>query len=81
MGRAVHYVGPSKRSEAVAALLKQGCEIAVCFRITSGGTADQLLQDCATQDGEHFYHADNQSELLEAFDAIGTGIGQLRITH
>ena len=51
------------------------------FRITQGGTADNLLEACATQDDEHYFHADNQAELLAAFDAIGTGIGQLRITH
>ncbi len=64
------------------AIKAEGIEIyAIGFRITAGGTADQLLDDCATQDGAHYYHADNQAELLQAFDAIGTGIGSLRITR
>lgn len=50
------------------------------FRITANGTADQLLRTCAT-DASHYFHASNQSQLLEAFSAIGTGIGQLRLTH
>ncbi len=59
-----------------------GVEIyTIGFRITAGGTADQLLEDCATQDGTHYYHADNASELLEAFDNIGSGIGALRLTR
>jgi hypothetical protein len=40
-----------------------------------------LLEDCVTQDGEHYFSADNAQELQDAFDAIGTGIGQLRITN
>jgi asparagine synthetase A len=64
------------------AIKDAGIEIyAIGFRITAGGTADQLLANCATQDGSHYYHADTQAELLEAFSAIGTGIGQLRLTH
>ncbi len=54
---------------------------AIGFRITEGGTADTLLSECATDDGEHYFHADNQAELLEAFDAIGSGIGDLRISQ
>jgi Flp pilus assembly protein TadG len=50
------------------------------FNITAGGTAEQLLQNCATDDGEHYFRADNQAELLLAFDAIGSGIGDLRIS-
>jgi hypothetical protein len=51
------------------------------FNITAGGTAEQLLQYCATPDGTHYYRADDQQDLLDAFAAIGTGIGQLRLTH
>lgn len=58
-----------------------GIEIyTVGFRISAGGVADNLLQYCAT-DTSHFYHADSQSELAAAFTSIGSGIGQLRITH
>jgi hypothetical protein len=59
-----------------------GIEIyAIGYDITAGGTAEQLLEDCVTQDGEHYFSADNASELQDAFDAIGTGIGALRLTR
>jgi hypothetical protein len=64
------------------AIKNEGIEIyTIGFRITQGGAADVLLDNCATQDGEHYFHADDQQELQEAFDAIGTGIGDLRIVH
>lgn len=71
------------RQQALCDAVKAaGVEIyTIGFRITAGGTADQLLQNCATQDGTHYYHADNASELLQAFDNIGSGIGALRLTH
>jgi Flp pilus assembly protein TadG len=63
------------------AIKTQGIEVyTVGYRISEGGTADNLLRACATQDGEHYFHADSQSELLEAFNAIGSGIGELRLT-
>jgi len=43
------------------------------------GNAD-LMRDCATSP-EHFFEADSAEELAQAFNAIGTGIGQLRLTH
>lgn len=59
-----------------------GIEIyTIGFRITEGGDAELLLQSCATQDGEHYFHADDSDELLAAFTAIGSGIGDLRITN
>jgi hypothetical protein len=64
------------------AIKDAGVEIyTIGFRITAGGVADNLLDQCATQDDEHFYHADNQTELKSAFKAIGSGIGDLRITR
>ncbi len=39
-----------------------------------------LLRNCATDEG-HAFTADNASELHEAFEVIGTGIGQLRLTR
>jgi len=63
------------------AIRAQDIEIyAIGFRITANGVADQLLRNCVTQDGEHYYLATNQTQLLAAFSAIGTGIGQLRLT-
>ncbi len=71
-----------RQEDLCDAVKAEGIEIyAIGFRITAGGTADQLLANCATQDGAHYYHADDASELLEAFDAIGSGIGALRLTH
>jgi|CXWL01.1.fsa_nt_gi Flp pilus assembly protein TadG len=80
-GTAVTYM--NDRQELLCEAIKdEGIEIyAIGFRIAAGGTADLLLQGCANQDGTHFYHADNQAELLQAFAAIGSGIGALRITH
>lgn len=54
---------------------------AIGYDITPGGAAEQLLQDCVTQEGQHYFSADNAQELQDAFDAIGTGIGALRLTQ
>ncbi len=58
----------------------EGIEIyTVIFRETDR-TTENLMRNCATST-EHFYRADSAEELQEAFDAIGTGIGALRITR
>jgi hypothetical protein len=70
-----------RQLEMCTAIKAQNVEIyTIGFRITNGSTEDALLENCAT-DAEHNFLADNQEELLEAFDAIGTGIGQLRLTQ
>lgn len=57
-----------------------GIEIyTVIFRETDQATED-LMRNCASGN-DHFYRADNATELSEAFDAIGSGIGSLRLTH
>jgi Putative Flp pilus-assembly TadE/G-like len=73
----------NERQQALCDAIKaKNIEIyTIGFRIQSGGTADQLLQGCATQDSKHFFHANNQSQLLDAFHAIGSGIGDLRLTR
>jgi hypothetical protein len=38
-----------------------------------------VMRYCASSD-EHYFNANNAQELSEAFDAIGTGIGALRLT-
>jgi hypothetical protein len=38
------------------------------------------MRSCASGDS-HFFNANNAQELSAAFDAIGTGIGSLRLTH
>jgi len=73
----------NERQELLCDAIKaQNIEVyTIGYNITAGGTADQLLQNCATDDGEHFFHADTQAELKEAFEQIGTGIGELRLTR
>ena len=79
--RMVTYMNNRQR-DLCDAIKAAGIEIyTIGFGISSGGTADLLLQYCATQDGSHYYHADDSDELLEAFSAIGSGIGDLRITN
>ncbi len=57
-----------------------GIEIyTVIFRETDGETRD-LMEACAT-DSSHYFTADNAEELQSAFHAIGSGIGQLRLTQ
>ena len=57
-----------------------GIEIyTVIFRETDQATED-LMRQCATSP-QHFYRANNATELSRAFDAIGTGIGSLRLTR
>jgi hypothetical protein len=38
------------------------------------------MRNCASG-SDHFFRADNAAELSQAFDAIGTGIGALRLTR
>jgi hypothetical protein len=40
-----------------------------------------IMRNCATQDGEHYFEADDAQSLADAFDAIGSGIGSLRLTR
>jgi Flp pilus assembly protein TadG len=57
-----------------------GIEIyTVIFRETNQQTQN-IMRNCATSPS-HFYRADNAQELSAAFSAIGSGIGQLRLTH
>jgi hypothetical protein len=51
----------------------------VIFRETDQAT-ENLMRNCASG-SDHFFRADNGQELAEAFDAIGTGIGSLRLTQ
>lgn len=51
----------------------------VIFRETDQAT-ETLMRNCASGP-DHFFRADNAAELSDAFDAIGSGIGQLRLTH
>jgi hypothetical protein len=51
----------------------------VIFRETDQAT-ENLMRNCASGN-DHFYRANNAAELSAAFDAIGTGIGALRLTR
>jgi hypothetical protein len=72
----VDYV--DDRQRALCTNIKNaGIEIYV-VRFRSGN--ENLMRSCASSD-EHFFNANNAQELSAAFDAIGTGIGSLRLTH
>jgi hypothetical protein len=75
----VNYV--NQREAALCTNIKNtGIEIyTVIFRETDQ-TTENLMRNCASS-SEHFYRANNAQELSAAFDAIGTGIGSLRLTH
>lgn len=51
----------------------------VIFRETDPAT-ENIMRNCASSP-QHFFRADNANELDQAFTAIGSGIGQLRLTH
>ena len=72
----VDYVD-DRQSALCTAIKNAGIEIYV-VRFRNGN--EDLMRNCASSD-EHFFNADNAAELSQAFDAIGTGIGSLRLTH
>ncbi len=72
----VSYVDNRQRALCTA-IKNAGIEIYV-VRFRDGN--EDLMRDCASSDG-HFFNADNAAELSQAFDAIGTGIGSLRLTQ
>ena len=75
----VTYVN-QREAQLCTNIKNTGIEIyTVIFRETDRDT-EQLMRNCATSP-EHFYRADSAQELSEAFDAIGSGIGSLRLTH
>jgi len=75
----VRYVN-EREAELCENIKDAGIEIyTVIFRETDRDT-ESLMRNCASS-REHFFRADNAHELAQAFDAIGTGIGQLRLTH
>lgn len=58
----------------------EGIEIyTVIFRETDQAT-ENMMRACASST-QHFYRADNAQQLHAAFNAIGTGIGALRLTR
>ncbi|MBX9746573.1 MAG: hypothetical protein K2X34_06710 [Hyphomonadaceae bacterium] len=75
-GEYVDYVD-SRQRELCERIKDEGIEIYV-VRFRDGN--EDLMRDCASGD-DHFFNANNAAELAAAFDAIGTGIGSLRLTH
>lgn len=75
----VSYVN-GRQAQLCTNIKNAGIEIyAVIFRETDQAT-ENMMRSCASGN-DHFYRADNAQELSQAFDAIGSGIGQLRLTH
>jgi hypothetical protein len=75
----VTYIN-SREAQLCNNIKNAGIEIyTVIFRETDQAT-ENLMRNCASSTG-HFYRADNAQELAQAFDAIGTGIGALRLTR
>jgi Flp pilus assembly protein TadG len=74
----VTYVN-GREAQLCTNIKNAGIEIyTVIFRETDQDT-ENLMRNCASGP-DHFYRADSAQELSEAFDAIGSGIGQLRLT-
>lgn len=72
----VDYVDDRQRALCTA-IKNAGIEIYV-VRFRSGN--ESLMRNCASSPG-HFFNANNAQQLSAAFDAIGTGIGSLRLTR
>jgi hypothetical protein len=78
-GNMVDYI--NAREETLCQAIKDAdIEIyTIQFRDTNNANKTRL-KNCASGD-DHFFTAANASELQDAFDAIGSGIGNLRLTH
>ena len=72
----VNYV--DDRQRALCEAIKDADIEIYVVRFRNGN--EDLMRDCASGD-DHFFNAGNAQELSAAFDAIGSGIGQLRLTH
>jgi Flp pilus assembly protein TadG len=78
-GGYVTYVNNRQR-QLCTNIKNAGIEIyTVIFRETDNATVT-MMRNCASSSG-HFFRADNATQLSQAFNAIGTGIGQLRLTN
>lgn len=75
----VNYIN-AREAQVCNNIKAEGIEIyTVIFRETDA-TTEALMRNCASSP-DNFFRADNAQELAEAFDAIGTGIGELRLTN
>ena len=66
----------ARQAQVCTNIKNAGIEIYV-VRFRNGN--ENLMRNCASSD-DHFFNANNAQELSQAFDAIGTGIGSLRLT-
>jgi hypothetical protein len=75
----VNYI--NTREEALCAAIKSAGIIiyTIQFRDVSSDNATRL-RNCATTPN-HYFHAADAQQLQQAFDAIGSGIGDLRLTR
>ena len=70
----------SYTEEICAEIIAQGIEVfTIAFDLNDKDTED-LLKDCATDDG-YFYDADDAEELKETFVAIGRDLAELAISQ
>jgi Flp pilus assembly protein TadG len=72
----VTYIN-NRQSTLCTNIKNAGIEIYV-VRFREGN--ETLMRNCATSPA-HYFRADNADQLSDAFDAIGSGIGELRLTH
>ena len=75
-GSYVTYVNNRQR-QVCDNIKNAGIEIYV-VRFRNGD--DSVMRYCASGN-DHYFSANSASELAQAFDAIGTGIGALRLTR
>ena len=78
-GSFVNYINARQRA-LCDAIKAQGVEIYTVIFREGDPVARDLVRYCATDD-DHYFTADTQEELRAVFRAIGSGIGELRITH
>lgn len=78
-GSYVTYVN-QRQAQLCTNIKNAGIEIYTVLFREDDPTTMQMMRNCASGD-DHFIHAENADELQDAFDAIGTGIGSLRLTH
>jgi Flp pilus assembly protein TadG len=71
------------REETICQRIKDvGIEVyTIQFRDANSDNESRLRNCSSDPHGDHFFRAANATELQNAFDAIGSGIGDLRIVH
>jgi hypothetical protein len=75
---------PNSQTESLCAGIKAdpGPDIeifTILFDVTNTAI-EEMLEECATDD-EHYFDADNNQQLIDAFDAIGGFVSDLRLAE